>query len=60
MVSWVRHNAAWLAGMLTAAVAVATAFGLKLSAEQVSAITGLVAAITGGLIHVDSWRANGK
>jgi hypothetical protein len=60
MLTWFRSNAAWLAGVLTAVVGLATAFGLQLTGEQVGAITALVAAVTGGAVHLDARTGNGK
>jgi hypothetical protein len=51
---WIRYNASWLNGVLTAGVACLTAFGFRMSGDQVAAITSFIAAFTGGAIHIDA------
>jgi hypothetical protein len=55
-----RRNAAWIAAVVTAGVAMLTSFGLGLTANQVAAITAFVAAVCGVTIHVDATNGNGK
>lgn len=55
MTAFFRNNAAAFGALLNATVALVTAFGLRLTNEQVGALSAVIAVITGTSIQ---WHAN--